>query len=198
MIIITKYRVENNGKFPTIDQEKIKGHNIVVLWEKAGLSKLKDLEKEVLYFIDYFAGYLRYYNIDIMMERKGKNMNDEDPLLKWKKIQEKIIQGKKIKIYKNFDELCDLLNEVSFVCHHDMYGNEVNDMGSILVEGLNRDLIQGYSVEIFYNIILKMKNKIEELQYQKYMMPVLTDFFTYYTEYLKPYQIRKKKNWLNI
>lgn len=197
IIIITKFRCENEGVFPTLSECPVKGHNLIDLWDKAELTNLEGIENKILVFLDHFAGYLRYFNLDNILENNGKNMSGKDPLHEWRIIQLEILEKTGKKQFANKKEMCNLVDEDSDVFFHDLCGNKNNSFHNILDEIVNEDTLQGYSVEYIFNIIKRMKNKICYLENKKYLMPVISEFFDFYTDYWKPYEIRRKKNWLS-
>lgn len=197
IIIITQYRCKNEGEFPVSKQLKNYGHDLLKLSEIVGATNYeKDIHKEILSFLSKFAKSSRYYNIDVIVEEKGNNI---DPLSEWKEIQDKIIKDcRKKKIWLNKEFLANSIDEVAITRFHDLMGNEINSYLGILEESENMDLIQGYSVLHVYEIITSLVKIIYRLESEKYMLPVLSEFFSYYSDYWNSYQIRNKKNWLNI
>jgi hypothetical protein len=197
IIIIAQYRCKTKGEFPANKQLKSYGHDLLKLSEIVGtVNYKKDIHKEILSFLSKFARSSRYYNIDVIADDKGNNV---DPLSEWAEIQNKIIKdcGKK-KVWLNKELLAKSLDEVAVVVFHDMMGNEINSCLGILEESENMDLIQGYSVLHVYEIIMGLVKIIHRLENEKYMLPILSEFFSYYSDYWSSYQIRNKKNWINI
>lgn len=198
IIIIMKYRRENKGKFPTIKEKKIKGHFLIELWREAELKELTDIHQEVLDFLDKFAGYTRYYNLDNIMEKPGKNINHESVLVEWRKIQELINTKHGRKRYVHREEMIDMFAQTGMFLHYGMDGEEITQVGLLLDEAANMDYLQGYSVLYVFEIIKIMYKKVCELESQGYYMPVVSDFFSYYTDYWTNSEIRRKKDWLSI
>ena len=64
-----EYRIKNAGGFPTLDDVNIVGHKLIRLWMNAGLEPLSGIHQEILVFLDEFAGYTRYYNLDYILPR---------------------------------------------------------------------------------------------------------------------------------
>lgn len=198
IIIITQHRCKNEGEFPVSQQLKNYGHNLEKLFNIVGVTIYeKDIHKEILSFLSRFAKSSRYYNIDVMVESKVKNIN---PLSEWKVIQNKIIKGNygEKKVLLNKELLANLIDEIAITSLHDLMENEINSYLGVLDESENIDLIQGYSVLYVYEIIIILVKILDRLESEKYMLPVLSEFFDYYSDYWSPYQIRNKKNWLNI
>ena len=197
MIIITQYRSEHNGDFPVdIDMKKL-SHNLIKLCQYTGIQFKKDsIHEKIVIFLDDFARKSRYYNIDSMVY---KNVQYYDPLYEWSLIAEVILDSSgKRKEIKNKQKLSRLIDSVSLFRFYDLQGNEVNNAIGILNNIENQEIIQEYSVQYMFEIITKLVEEIRRLQDIKYMMPVLTEFFPLYNKYWKPYEIRKKKDWLRI
>ena len=108
IIIIMKYRAENSGEFPTIEKENIVGHKLLELWNKAELKTLTGVHHEIVVFLDEFAGYARYYNLDLIMEKVGKNNGHRSVLSEWKRIQEIINSKHGKKRYVHRKELSEM------------------------------------------------------------------------------------------
>lgn len=198
IIIIMEYRRVNAGEFPTINDENIVGHKLVELWSKAGLSELTGIHQEILVFLDKFAGYMRYYNLDYILEKAGKNKNQESVLSEWKKIQELIGCKYGKKRYVHREEMIEMLAQNGMYLHYGMDGEEITQVDLILDEAANMDYIQGYSVLYVFEIIKIMYRKICDIERQGYYMPVVSEFFAYYTDYWTKAEIRRKKDWLRI
>lgn len=198
IIIIMKYRRENAGEFPTINDENIVGHKLIDLWSKAELKELTGIHKEILVFLDEFAGYTRYYNLDCILEKSGKNRKHEGVLAEWKRIQELILckHGKKRCLHR--EKMIPMVTQMGVFHHYGMEGEEITQVGLLLDESANIDYLQGYSVLYVFEIIKIMYNKVCELERQGYYMPVVSEFFSYYTDYLTNSEIRRKKDWLII
>ena len=198
IIIIMKYRSENSGELPTIEKENIVGHKLLELWNKAELKTLTGVHQEILFFLDEFAGYTRYYNLDFIVEKTGKNNGHRSVLSEWKRIQEIINSkhGKKRCVHRK--ELSEMLLQNSMILFYGMNGEEVTQANILLDEAANMDYIQGYSVLYVFEIIKILYKKICEIERQGYYMPVVSEFFSYYTDYWTNSEIRRKKNWLDI
>lgn len=198
IIIIMEYRRKNAGEFPTIDTENIVGHKLIELWSKAELKELTGIHQEILFFLDEFAGYTRYYNLDYILEKSGKNKNHESVLSGWKRIQELICYKHGKKRYVHREEMIDMFAQTGMFLHYGMDGEEITQVGLLLDEAANMDYLQGYSVLYVFEIIKIMYKKVCELERQGYYMPVVSDFFSYYTDYWTNSEIRRKKDWLSI
>ena len=86
----------------------------------------------------------------------------------------------------------------SMILFYGMNGEEVTQANILLDEAANMDYIQGYSVLYVFEIIKIVYKKICEIERQGYYMPVVSEFFSYYTDYWTNTEIRRKKNWLDI
>lgn len=84
------------------------------------------------------------------------------------------------------------------ILFYGMNGEEVTQANILLDEEANMDYIQGYSVLYVFEIIKIVYKKICEIERQGYYMPVVSEFFSYYTDYWTNSEIRRKKNWLDI
>lgn len=199
IIYISAHRAEHNGNFPTGNELKKLSHNLVELWDYTGIKKLEGIHKDILEFLDAFAGYSRYYNLDIIMNKSGKNKEHGDVLEHWAMIQNNILKasGKERCISRKQQELAKYMDEVSATLMYNLNGKELTSFTQVLNEEINMDIIQGYSVQYVFEIIKNLYYKINEIEEVDYRMPVLTEFFDYFNDYWKPYQIRNKKNWLN-
>ncbi len=198
IIIIMKYRRENSGEFPTINNENIMGHKIIELWSKAELSELTGIHKEIFVFLDEFAGYTRYYNLDRILEKSGGNTKHEGVLAKWKRIQGLIESKHGKKRYIHREELIEILDQSRKFLHYGMEGEEITQAGLMVDEAANTDYLQGYSVLYVFEIIKIMYKKVCEIEKKGYYMPVVSEFFSYYTDYWTNSAVRRKKDWLSI
>ena len=198
IIIIMKYRTENEGEFPTINNENIMGHKLIELWSKAELNELTGIHQEMLVFLDEFAGYTRYYNLDRILKKSGKNTKHEGVLAKWKRIQGLIESKHGKKRYIHREELIEMFAQSENFLHYGMEGEEITQAGLLLDEAANTDYIQGYSVLYVFEIIKIMHKKVCEIETQGYYMPVVSEFFSYYTDYWRNSDVRRKKDWLSI
>lgn len=198
VIYIRDYRAKHNGDFPEGEDLKKLSHNLIKLWDEVGMNKLERIHKEILEFLDAFAGYARYYNIDIMGNRGGKNQQKGDILERWSHIQKKILDSSgKERYMPNNQKFVKMLDEKSVVGIYNLEGQLLTSLSGLIHEEINIEIIQGYSVQYVFEIIKMMYYKIVEIEKQDYRMPIIKEFFSYFTDYWKPYQIRNRKNWLN-
>lgn len=197
IIVITQFRCEHNGEFPTDINLREFGHDIIKLYEYTGIKLDKNsIYYNIISFLNDFAKKSRYYNIDSMM---NKNIRYDDPLNEWYTISQAIVEPlKKKKSICNKQELAELIDSVSLIRFHDLNGNEINNAVELLDDLEKRDIIQSYSVQYLFEIIVEIVEEVRHLQTKKYMMPVLSEFFVLYHKHWKPNEIRKKKDWLRI
>ncbi|MGN1083415.1 MAG: hypothetical protein ACI4QX_00295 [Lachnospiraceae bacterium] len=198
IIIIMEYRSCNGGEFPLANNVNIVGHKLVELWSLAKLEDLEGIHQRILVFLDEFAGYTRYYNLDYILGKNGKNKNHESVLHEWQRIQELICQKHGRQRYVHREEMIDMLSQVGIFRQYGMQGEEISQAGPLLDESANMDYLQGYSVLYVFEIIKIMNKKICELENRAYLMPVVSEFFSYYTDCLTNSEIRRKKDWLSI
>ena len=194
MIIINEYRYENNGEFPiNIDLKKI-GHDLNKLSSYIGINfEENSVHNKILNFLNDFAKYSRYYNIDNILDKTNNN----DPLNDWDNIREDIQKNIKLKkVNQNKVAIASLLEEISYVNFNEINGEELNSLIELLDKEKNNEQIQKYSVQYVYEIIRVLVNKIVEMEKQQFIMPILSEFFDiYYSKSMTEPQIRNKKDW---
>lgn len=197
IIVITQYRVEHEAIFPDDINPRKFGHDLIKLCEYTGIKfENNSLYFKLVAFLNDFAKKSRYYNIDSMM---NINVSYDDPLSDWYLISRDIYNSSKKKnIIQNKQELANMIDSISIIRFHNLQGNEITNAMELLEEFESRNIIQSYSVQFIFEIITKLVNEIRKLEKQKYMMPVLSEFFPLYHKYWKPYEIRKKKDWLRV
>lgn len=197
IIIIEQYRCEHDGKFPNDINLKKLSHNLIKICDCIGIKfKKESIHFRIISFLSEFSQNSRYYNIDNMLDQ---NSYSSDPLDDWNFITKDIILGlNKKKKLNNKNELCNNMNSVMSINFYDLSGKEINNAELMLENLEQKDIIQSYSVQYVVEIITKLVYEIKKLENQKYLMPVLSEFFPFYHGYMKPYEIRHKKNRLNI
>lgn len=197
IIIINEYRVRNDGSFPTDINPRKFGHDLIKLCDYIGIKfESNPLHIKIVIFLNDFAKRSRYYNIDSMM---NANVKYDDPLSDWYLLSQDILNSSKKKnIIQNKKQFANIMDSFSFIRMNDLNGNEITNAMGLLKEFESRDIIQSYSVQYMFEIITKLVNKIRIMENQKYMMPVLSEFFPLYHKCWKPYEIRKKKDWLKL
>jgi len=198
IIIIIKYRCENNGFFPTSEEIKVKsfGHNIIKLIDFLDIKIENEIELKILEFLNNFSKKSRYFNIDGII---NENIDYENPLHSWKKIQEDILKiikkGKKI---PNKEILATQLDEISSIFMYDLNGNIIDHSINLLNAYEPMEDLQKYETEYVFYIIRSIVWKLKELERTKSMMPYLTEVFYIYLGSYTRGEIRNKKNWLNL
>lgn len=204
LILIYKYRIENNDKFPDNATLKEYGHdiekitNLVIKGYESKLLFRKDDEpyKSMIKLLSDFAKSTRYYNLDKLT---GKANLNNDPLKEWYKIQEIIINKHPIRkrMTDKELELVSLMNEISYVSYTDNNENKINDLFKYFDQVYYCDHTQGYSVYYLCRIISSLVLILEDFEYEFLFFPFLREFFfCFKTEGISMTVIRKKKNWV--
>lgn len=198
LIIIYKYRIENNGIFPENNDLKEKGHNLYEMFKIVSPKLLEDnIYNLVINFLNNFAKSTRYYNLDILTGRETKLLN---PLEEWKNIEDYILKEYNVKSKEeNQDKnlLINYMNEISSILYLDMRGNQINDFNDIINESEMRDTIQGYNVLVVYKIIKSLVYILSELETRNNLFPCLREYFSYFRGNFTDSEIRRKKSWRN-
>ena len=136
------------------------------------------------------------FNIDTII---NKEIYYKDPLFEWDLILQDIIKLNNIIIKINNERvLANMLDSMSFIQYYDLSGNKLTSMTDLIKVFETMKIIQSYSVQYFFEIILKFVSEIRSIEREKYMLPVLSEFFSLYTSYWKPSQIRSMQDFLNI
>lgn len=196
MIIIIKYRCENNGLFPTSEEINIKnfGHNIIKLIDFLDIKIEDGIELKILAFLNDFNKESRYFNIDGII---NGNIDYENPLHSWKKIQEDILKIiKKRKKISNKEILATQLDEISSIFMYDLNENIIDHSINLLNAYESMEDLQKYETEYVFYIIRSIVWKLKELERPTSMMPYLTEVFYIYLGSYTRGEIRNKKNWL--
>lgn len=196
MIVIQQYRVEQEGDFPTDMNLRQLGHDLIKLFARTGIVlDGHPLHPKIVAFLNDFAKKSRYYNIDSML---NNNVQYEDPLAAWYLLSQDILDTvPKRKTISHKQEFAAMLDAVSIVRYYNLQGEMITDSMGLLEEWETREAIQSYSVQYVFEIITKLVSEVRRLERKKYLMPVLSEFFSLYHPYWKPYEIRQKKNWLH-
>ena len=197
IIVVNKYRVNHDGAFPTDINPRKFGHDLIKLCKHTGIKlESNPLHIKLVEFLNDFAKKSRYYNIDSMM---NTNVGYHDPLYDWYLLSQDILNSSKKKnIIPNKQELANIIDSVSLIRFNDLQGNEITNAIGLLKEFESRNIIQSYSVQFMFEIITELVNEIRILEAQKYMLPILSEFFPLYHKCRKAYEIRKKKDWLRL
>ena len=158
-----------------------------------GLNALRkaDIYNKGLYYQAFFSlsiGIERLLKIILITQYRCAHEGDFPVDLDLKKIGHDL----------NKRELAAMMDSISVIRFHDLQGNEINQAMGLLDELENRTAVQQYSVQYMFEIIRKLVAEVRRLERVRYMMPVLTEFFTLYGPGLTPSEIRKKRDWLRL
>lgn len=197
IIMIMKFRVENDGRFPE-NHELIKcGHDLKKLLKVIGIVSFNDeISNDIISFLNAFADKDRYYNFDSLTI---SDYNKDNPLVKWKQIQNKILETYPRKtILNQYLYAAKVLDQCSCVYFDDLSGNSIDSVEHLVLNQHDCEYAQSYAVWHLFKIIKTLKSYICSLEREKHFMPVISEFFDYYTDYWSRSEIRKKKNWMDI
>lgn len=187
IIVITKYRVDNNNNFPKDAYLKKLGHNIknlICIVEKYRLNEddseliTDEIQINIIDFFTDFAKVSRYYNIDALTGSGIQN----DPLLEWKKIQ------KKIKIRESLISeplpkgFIDFVNSFAVFIQYDEEGNLITGAEDFYHDSSILDKLQGYTIFHIWKIIQILVDNLRFLEYRHNLFPVLREFFPYFAK----------------
>ena len=185
IIIITKFRVDNNGSFPNDSFLKHLGHDLkklIALVETYNIDKNEaeyitdDVQLCMIEFFTKFAKGNRYYNIDALTGTEKQS----DPLSDWKNIQEKI----KLKHGLTSDPLPrnfgDFVNSFAFFIQYDEDGNLITDAENFYKDNNILDKLQGWSIFHVWKIIQVLVDKLRYFEYKFSLFPYLREFFPYF------------------
>lgn len=185
IIIITKYRADNNGTFPNDNFLKKLGHDIKLqlkIIEEYNLNKKEcefitdEIQLDIIDFFTSFAKGSRYYNIDALAGSSKQN----DPLSDWKKIQNKIKEKEGLVSEPLPQEFTDFVNNFTVVMLHDENGNLVNDAEKFYEDSNILERLQGFSVFHIWKIIQILVDNLRFLEYNHNLSPFLREFFPYF------------------
>jgi len=198
IIIISQHRYKSEGIFPEDIKLKKMGHDLSKLCKSANIEFENIMHGKLIEFLNGFSKIARYYNIDFVV---GESSNNTDPLREWALIEHEIYKAipKKKKI-QDKEVLAPLINQVSLVIQYDLQGNLVTSASDLLTASEVRETIKGYPTQFMFEMVKVLAGELRrlELENEKYLMPVLSEFFDVYTYDWRPFEIRRKKNWLNI
>lgn len=185
IIIITNYRAENGGAFPSNKYLKGLGHDIkqlIAITEGYNYGNYKpkpitdEIQLDIVDFLTIFAKTSRYYNIDALAE--GENQND--PLSDWKKIQNKIKVKEGLESLPLGPELVAFIDSFSSIIQHDEDGNLISGAESFYKDSSIGDKLQGYSVYAVYKVIQNLGERLHNLEYLHNSILSLREFFPYF------------------
>ncbi len=197
IIMIMRFRVENDGSFPENHELKKCGHNLEKLLKEIGIASFNNvISDSIISFLNDFAQKDRYYNFDSLTIAEH---NKDNPLTKWNQIQNIILETYPRKtISDQYLYAAKLLDQCSSVYFYDLNGNSVDSVEKLVLNQYDCEYVQGYAVWHLFEIIKSLHKRIRSLEQKKYFMPVISEFFDFYTDYWSRSEIRKKKNWMNI
>lgn len=204
-LIIIQYHRGKNNSFPNNKILKNYGHDLFKLYQtiinlettQELIIDTSEVSMKILLFLSEFSKSSRYYNLDTLTGRQ----HTVDPLIKWIEIQELILKKhpkrKNSKSIYN-QEFARFFNESSAVIVFD----ERNKLFKNVEEFLNKmeldEYIQGYAVYYTYLLISPLTKRLGEIELEFYLYPHLREFFSIFNGGFSKYEIRKKKNWINI
>ncbi len=199
LIFINEYRGKN-GSFPNNDDLKKLGHKISDLYSEVityidGKEEiiLDPIQKEIVTFLTDFAVGSRYYNLDILTNRKVKY---SDPLVQWSEIREKI-KGKHIKSINNNETIASMMENVVIIGLYSENNELINTPLDYLNSLDNNDILQGYSVYYIHGILQNLYSVLNYIESKYHLYPYLTEFFDFYRKgTFKNYKIRSKRKWI--
>lgn len=198
LIIIEKYRIENEGRMPDNKLIKDKGHHLYKMIEEITPELLKDkINNKVINFLDIFAQKTRYYNLDILT---GKQYKFIHPIQEWNKIEEEIIEeyNVKIKQISNKEILTTLMNQCYDVMYLDNSLQTINSSMDIIQELEKRKTMQEYDVLVLYKIIKKLIGILSQLEKENNLYPYLWELFDFFRGNHTDKEIREKEMWMDI
>lgn len=198
LVIIDKYRIENQGRFPNNKVMKDYGHHLYKMVNNVNPQLLNDkIFDKVVKFFDDFAQKTRYYNLDTLT---GKKSNELNPIQEWDIIEKNIIKEYNVKIQQiqNKDILTNFMNQYYDVMYLDDSLETISSGIGILEELEKRQTLQEYDTLVCYKIIQSLVNVLV-LQERKYnLYPYLWEIFDFFCGNSTDYEIRKKDMWMDI
>lgn len=205
IIIISKYRGENE-RFPNNRILKEYGHKISNLFDVVSEyyngnyenPKQNNICCEMLTFLTEYAMNTRYYNLDVLTNRE---VNTLDPLIHWSNIQNLIRDKHKKHVAKEKQKFMNLLNTImnenSAVYIFNEQNKLITNYNELATHSDDLDFIQGYATFYMLKILDYLIDNLINIEEQYKLYPFLREFFYYYHgDHLKPYEKRRKKNWI--
>lgn len=184
IIIVTKFRVDNNGSFPTDNYLKNLGHDIKKLIQAVDTFEIDKDEKEtiddeiqldIIDFLTKFAKATRYYNLDALTG----NEKQTDPLIEWRKIQNKIKEKKRLVSKPLPKGFTDFVDSFAMFAMTDEEGNFINNAEEFYKDSSILDELQGHSIYNVWKIIQILADKLRYFEYKHNLFPTLREFFPY-------------------
>lgn len=178
IILITKYRNENNGVFPEDNKIRRYGHKIEELLGEINLIYNDEIDKEIVKLLNDFANQSRYYNMDIMSRGQASS---ENPLRSWDSILKLIIKQYKDKLFVfKENKVLNELNKKTVVLIHDLNGELIEEYSDLIVKDLSLQQVQIYAIKHIFVIVSKMVDYLLSIRDESYFLPDLLDFFGKY------------------
>lgn len=201
IIIITKYRTENQGLFPSDSHLRQLGHDIKKLISIVDTYEFDTDEKEYitdeiqLDIIDFFTTFAkgsRYYNIDALVGSEKQ----KDPLLEWKMIQTKI-KTKEGLVSKPLPKgYTQFINEFAMFVHYDEEGNFINSAEDFYKDWNILEKLQGFSIYHVWRILQILVDKLRSLEYKGNFSISLREFFPYFIkDWDKDIDVKTWEDW---
>lgn len=127
IIMIMKFRVKNDGGFPENHEVKNCRHNLKKLLKEIDVVSFNnEISDDIISFLNAFADKDRYYNFDSLTI---SNYNKDNPLAKWKQIQNKILKTYPRKTISNQHlYAARVLDQCSCVYFNDLSGNSIDSV----------------------------------------------------------------------
>lgn len=198
LIIIDKYRIENQGEFPSNKIIRNYGHELYKMVKEYDPKLLENkIYNKVIIFLDNFAKKTRYYNLDILT---GKQVEFLNPLSNWNEIEKEILEeyNVKIKPIANKKILANLINQTFDIMYLNNSLQTVNSGMGILEEFETRETFQEYNVLVCYKIIKSLIGILIQNEREFHLYPYLWEIFDFFSGNSTDYEIRKKSMWLDI
>jgi hypothetical protein len=201
LITIAQYRSENNGNFPKNSYLKLKGHDIKKLITKIegyepafndNVFITDEIQLDIIEFLTSFAKSSRYYNLDALSGVVEKN----DPLIEWKKIQNKIIIKEGLKSKPLPKKLTDSINSFAKFSFHNEEGDLISNAEQFYQDSSILDKLQGLSVYYIWKIIQIFADKLRFLEFKYHLHPLLQEFYPYFIKDWDKYNnVIRRKDW---
>jgi len=190
LIIIGKYRKENEGNFPENKIIKKLKHQIGKMVELyVPELQTKKMNKIVIEFIDEFAQKTRYYNLDTLTGSE----KDVDPISIWGIIEGYILKRYHVEI-PSIDEEKEIPNNFLEMEYKLSNGEKIKDITPIIFEYKIKEVTQEYNVLFFYEMIKVLVDKLIENQ-GDFTYPDMKEIFRIFQREFTEEEIRKKQDW---
>lgn len=195
--LISEYRVENEGEFPNNNKMKKYGHDLNKLLKSLNIKFENNIDLSIVSLLNDFAKSSRYYNVDVMVNGLPRI---NDPLVEWNSIRNQIIEcyDSQIERDENKYQLAALLDSNSIFIHHDLTGRLLDGAYDVLSEYEIKEMVQNYSVQHVFGIIIIIVDNLMEIRGKRYLLPDLIDFFGKYNSNIPKEEIRDEIDWLDF